>query len=422
MSPKLHFRYDTFRPFFAGAVVIAFLLFVFTAGIVQEGGRKTLPSTLNRPALDSDKRIIAIGDIHGMNDSLSDLLAELSYNPGSDTLIHLGDLVTKGGSKSSPVLTFMSTNNILGVRGNNDQKVIEWRAWMDWILSIPGGKDWLEDVDKRWPHWHVDGDHPNTDYDAWPENARKNWDDYIPKGWKLLGTHYKVARDMSREHYDYLRSLPLVLYAPTGHTYFVHAGLLAADPTRKLTDPKQPLAHWPTKHKSKEDTAAFRRLQELALLNDVPQNQDPWVVMNMRSLTKNGKVMEGKKGTPWSDLWNDVMVRCSGLDAMEQPSMPERGFTSSPVRRSKQNSLPCFPSMVLYGHAAARGLDVKRWSVGIDTGCTYGRRLTALVLDKESFSSASYSEGVDSSLSPHTALIPYGDGGRARITSVQCSN
>jgi len=425
--------WHTFRPFFAGAVVVSFLFFVFISSIIDQVRHIAVPTALKQPLfpdftqykylqtlpskhfpIANDRRIIAIGDIHGMNDSLTALLKELSYDSRSDTLIHLGDLVTKDKVQSSPVLTFMSTNNILGVRGNNDQKVIEWRAWMDWIVAVPGGREWLEDVDGRWSH--VNGDLSNTEFDAWLKSGSKRWQDYVPEGWKLLGKHYKVARDMSRDHYDYLRSLPLVLYAPLGHTYFVHAGLLPADPTRKLTDPKQPLSHWPTKPKPKADILTLRGLQERALLKDIPQNRDAWVLMNMRSLTKNGKVSDGKKDTPWSDLWNDVMGMCSGMDALEQHSASKRSPTSRLFQR-KAKALPCFPSMVLYGHAAARGLDVNRWSVGIDTGCAYGRRLTAVVLDKNSFSAAN---GVASALSPHTSLIPYGDNGRARITSVSC--
>jgi len=31
--------------------------------------------------------------------------------------------------------------------------------------------------------------------------------------------------------------------------------------------------------------------------------------------------------------------------------------------------LPCMPASVVYGHVASRGLDVNRWSFGLDTGC-----------------------------------------------------
>ena len=31
--------------------------------------------------------------------------------------------------------------------------------------------------------------------------------------------------------------------------------------------------------------------------------------------------------------------------------------------------LPCMPSTVVYGHTASRGLDINRWTFGLDTGC-----------------------------------------------------
>lgn len=36
---------------------------------------------------------------------------------------------------------------------------------------------------------------------------------------------------------------------------------------------------------------------------------------------------------------------------------------------NRLKKLPCYPSTVVYGHAAARGLDIKRWSKGLDSGC-----------------------------------------------------
>lgn len=253
----------------------------------------------------------------------------------------------------------MSTNHILGVRGNNDQTVIEWRAWMHWIESLPGGKEWLEDMDSN--RSHIDGDEPNADL----SKSHKEWKAYVPSGWELLGKHYKIAREMSQEHFDYLCSLPTILYAPTAHTYFAHAGLLPADPTHEYNDPKQPLSHLPTTASPDEDDLVLRGRQELALLNQIPQNHDLWLLMNMRSISKDGKVTDSnKKGTAWSDVWNKVMDSCSASPATELLAT-KRGSTT-------RGSLHCFPSMAIYGHAAARDLDVKRWSVGIDTGCVSG--------------------------------------------------
>jgi hypothetical protein len=356
----------------------------------------------------------------------------------------------------------MESNKILGVRGNNDQEVLEWRAWMDWIVSQPGGREWLREVDDHWSDYELaleKGDMPALA--SWPSSMKKpDWGKKIPKGWKPLGDHYQVARAMSPSQYSYLRSLPLVLHAPAGHVFFVHAGLLAADPSRKPTHRKQPLSHWPfIKHK--HDIHAIRKAQELALLSEIPQNQDPWVVQNIRSVRKKGRpTRSSDKGTPFSDLWNEIMNKCSGFHASDARLGSVTRLTG--YQESQVAHLPCYPSTVVYGHAAGRGLDVKRWSIGLDTGCVrclscklgralidfaqgQGRRLSALVLDARSFSGASgdhtfdfSSESTDqfhaeplfpgavqhhTSKSLHSATdsrIKFDHAGEARIISVKC--
>ncbi|KAH7925498.1 Metallo-dependent phosphatase [Leucogyrophana mollusca] len=435
------------RQYLAGSVLACFVVFFLTSGIQDELSGWTgllhkpefpefsqfkLLETLTPeqfPINDSNRRIIAIGDIHGMNASLQALLSELSYNSEYDTLIHLGDIITKAPVEGSlAVLSFMSSNKILGVRGNNDQKVIEWRAWMDWVLSLPGGEDWLIQMDKKWPKYHLDDELDSEEEDDLLDStSSKSWGDRVPKGWLPLQKHYKVARAMTHEHYEYLLSLPLVLYAPAGHTYFVHAGLLPSDPSLRPRHPNQPLSHWPSLFQVKPDADVLRGLQEVALLQDVPQNSDPYVVTNMRGVKNNNKITESSsKGTPWSDLWNGMMGRCAGFDALGTRDILTPNVASFHVDykidKASSKALPCYPSTVVYGHAASRGLDIKRWSVGIDSGCIYGRRLTALVLDRGSFHSSSpVSDFVEDESSPvHSRHIPYGDNGQARIVSIKC--
>jgi len=147
-----------------------------------------------------------LGLIRYLNPHLlsSDLLDQVLYNEKKDTLIHLGDIIAKGSNAGSlSVLSFMSRRNISGVRGNHDQKVIEWRAWIDWIhgLEDRAGSRWLLELEEKWEEDRRSGAfEDDSDTRAWVELERRKgrkdrkWWLRIPKRWNLFSDHYRIAR------------------------------------------------------------------------------------------------------------------------------------------------------------------------------------------------------------------------------------
>jgi diadenosine tetraphosphatase ApaH/serine/threonine PP2A family protein phosphatase len=80
------------------------------------------------------------------------------------------------------------------------------------------------------------------------------------------------------------------------------------------------------------------------LIPGVPlEKQERTHLLNLRSITADGLPSKRLDGAPWASLW--------------------RG-----------------PPHVVFGHDAVRGLQRHPWATGLDTGCVYGRELTALVL------------------------------------------
>lgn len=72
-------------------------------------------------------------------------------------------------------------------------------------------------------------------------------------------------------------------------------------------------------------------------------------LLNLRSMTTDGRPSKKvSDGIPWAATWNG-------------------------------------PDHVIFGHDAMRGLQQHRFATGLDSGCVYGRELTALILPERRF-------------------------------------
>jgi hypothetical protein len=82
--------------------------------------------------LDRRVRTIIVGDVHGCRSELEGLLDRVAFSSG-DRLVFVGDLVARGPD-SLGVLDVARRTGAIVVRGNHEQKLLDWRrarvAWM----------------------------------------------------------------------------------------------------------------------------------------------------------------------------------------------------------------------------------------------------------------------------------------------------
>jgi serine/threonine protein phosphatase 1 len=154
--------------------------------------------------------LYAIGDIHGRNDLLIDLIELIRADAAQEdstvrpTLVFLGDYVDRGPASRQVIETLLRLQSdpgldVVAVRGNHDQFVL----------------DFLEDA-ARGPLWTTFGGAPTLlaygvspprrgDEASWTEAARS------------------LAAAMPEAHLSFLRALPHCAVA--GEYVFVHAGV-----------------------------------------------------------------------------------------------------------------------------------------------------------------------------------------------------
>jgi hypothetical protein len=227
-------------------------------------------------------RTICIGDLHGEHDAAVKLMNKLGVT-AADWVIFLGDFVDRGleSGKCCDLVRRREQiqGRIAGLLGNHEEKHLDYED----IVARLG----------RPPH-------------------------------EMPPTHVATRMQLTKEHYDWFRSLPLYIRIPEHNACAVHAGVFPGRTIEQQTP---------------------RHLLHIQMIR--PYDFDHWgnMTINEKSLWSS-RVPEAERDQWkfWHHFWDG----------------PER---------------------IIFGHSVLNKPLVREKAVGIDGGACFGRELWAFVLD-----------------------------------------
>lgn len=147
---------------------------------------------------------------------------------------------------------------------------------------------------------------------------------------------YKLALKCPDDVLDYLSNLPHILHLPRWKVIVTHAGL---DPTVSLYD---------------QDAEAVTRMRRLQKKGDSGVLPEDYLAESQHFFA----IEKGKQSTPWYKEWKEVVK--NRIILCKEPAFVDH--------------------IIVYGHDAKTRLNVKKRTIGLDSGCVYGGSLTALLL------------------------------------------
>ena len=294
------------------------------------------PSPSENPA-----RLLIIGDVHGMLDQLEVLLSKANYlSSRGDRVIFVGDLVNKG-PKSSSVVQYAMDINATSVRGNHEDKVL--RVWAG-----------AEEARTKAEAEGKDGDEA---YEAFKNDLGSGKQ-------KALET----AESITSEQRVWLSTLPVALrlgdLPGLGDVAVVHGGMV---PGISL-DKQEPWAMY-----------NIRALIDFDGEDDETTQSDEFVA------TIEERLADMRPGSKPSQQTFEL-AKQSAIGLYRRVShIPTSKFEDGKWwveswNQQQEEKAKSERMTVVYGHDSKRTVQMKRYSIGLDSGCVNGKKMTALVL------------------------------------------
>ena len=279
-------------------------------------------------------RTIVVGDVHGCLQELEDLVRLLEYHPGKDRLVLMGDLVDRGPAPVECVRWAMK-NKITSVRGNHEAKLVDFRRKE--AIAVAGG----------------------------PANSmQRPFPDRLAE-WMAF----------SEAELVWMENMPLWVDLGGGWTA-VHAGFEPKPMPEQKADRVMRVRY------VDEKTGEFVGMKRVPI-EEVEAEAKPARphISGNRPMTPEALALRAKR---------QAERLAKGLPSVvEQPRRKVKRYTTSyeqPERSKPWQAMWPGPQKVIYGHAAQKGSPLVEtnahgiMTVGVDTACVYGFRLTAAIM------------------------------------------
>ncbi|KAK7419508.1 hypothetical protein QQX98_003277 [Neonectria punicea] len=356
------------------------------------------------PTVENGRRLIIIGDIHGMLDPLNALLKKTAFDPARDHIISVGDIVNKGPKSAEAVARLMELN-ASAVRGNHEDRVLV--AWAG-AQQQEGVEAYLESEDFA-----------------------------VKRG---ESKDLKTARSLNETQVLWLKNLPVILTIESMSLYIVHAGLVPGVPLhnqdpwavmnmRTMRFPREEFRQREEERKKKAEEKKKkeeeeRKKTEFQQRRDVPTNTDSGfdrnaeasylaAAANKAEADQSGTASIAKPSDSLSTTQPPAQIHsvATTQTAVSEPAatavvapestIPDHaGFELSnpdhdiwiPVdnrdgrpwahiwNHFQKQSHGTQRRSIVYGHDAKRGYQEDSYTFGLDSGCVKGHALSALVI------------------------------------------
>ncbi|OBA20578.1 Metallo-dependent phosphatase [Metschnikowia bicuspidata var. bicuspidata NRRL YB-4993] len=257
-------------------------------------------------------RLIVVGDIHGQQKELHKLLKKISFNKKSDTLLVLGDFISKG-PRSLEVIDDLIELGAKCILGNHEYYVLQRYAAFHGLTAPSFERGFFK------------GDSTRKSMSL---DTESNFND---------DPEFLLAKKLQPQHVKYINLCPVMMLM--GHVP-LHS------------------SHNNGKGRSGQGLAVHAGLRWD--LTQSLEEQDPLGCLEMRAYIgphfNETTDDSGKENAiSWSKIWN----------LKHKEGISEDDY------------------VVYYGHDAHRGLNIKRWAKGMDTGCAKGGALSAMLIWQE---------------------------------------